>query len=225
MKLVFKRGACSMAAATALVLAGCGGGSTSTTPNDPNPPANPPTLTCSAAGLAAAAKSTQPTVCMLTSKGELVLELRPDVAPLSSANFLKYVNDGYYNNSLVHRVDKTTPLFQAGRFSTQFVPKVPTYPAINSEAANGLKNVRGSLGMARTTDINSAQAEFYVNAVDNTAFDRVTTTTPITEGYTVFGKVISGMDTLDAIVAVPVNGMEPKSPLVIYWAQQLNKRT
>ena len=117
MKLVFKRGACSMAVASALILGGCGGGSTSTTPNDPNPPATPPTTTCSTAGLAAAAASTQKVVCMLTSKGELVLELRPDVAPLSSANFLKYVNDGYYNNTLVHRVDKATPLFQAPYFN------------------------------------------------------------------------------------------------------------
>ena len=221
MKLVFKRGACSMAVASALILGGCGGGSTSSTPNDPNPPATPPTTTCSTAGLAAAAASTQKVVCMLTSKGELVLELRPDVAPLSSANFLKYVNDGYYNNTLVHRVDKATPLFQAGRFSTQFLPKTPTYPAINSEAANGLKNVRGSLGMARTSDINSAQAEFYVNSVDNTGFDRNTTTTPITEGYTIFGKVILGMDVVDSIVAAPADGIVPKSPIIIYWAQQV----
>lgn len=163
-----------------------------------DPAACQPPAACSAAGLAAAAASAWPTVCMRTGKGELVFELYPDKAPVTVANFLKYVNDGFYAGTVFHRVIANF-VVQGGGFTPGPTLKTPTYGPIVLESGNGLSNLRGTLAMARTNVLNSATAQFYVNHVDNTALDR----TPTSAGYAVFGKVIAGLGVVDAIAVVP----------------------
>ena len=138
-----------------------------------------------------------PQVKLTTSKGDIVLELNRDKAPLSVNNFLRYVDEGFYDNTIFHRV---IPDFvvQGGGFDPNFVQK-DTHAPIKLESDNGLKNARATLAMARTNDPDSATSQFYVNLKDNTDLDR-TATNP---GYAVFGKVISGMDVIDAIAALP----------------------
>lgn len=143
----------------------------------------------------AAAKT--PRVVMETSLGRVVIELYPDKAPVSVENFLKYVDDGFYNDTVFHRV---VPRFviQGGGFDTGYKEK-PTRGPIRNEARNGLKNGRGTLAMARTADPNSATSQFYVNLKDNTNLDY-----PSFDGYgyAVFGKVVEGMDAIDKIAQV-----------------------
>jgi peptidyl-prolyl cis-trans isomerase A (cyclophilin A) len=140
----------------------------------------------------------QPEVSMATSKGDFVLELDPVAAPATVRNFLGYVNAGFYRNVIFHRVIADT-LVQSGGYTTGPVAKAPTAPAIKLESDNGLKNLRGTIGAARTSAPDSAQAQWYVNVGDNPGFDYVDADNP---GYAVFGKVISGMATVDAISAV-----------------------
>jgi peptidyl-prolyl cis-trans isomerase A (cyclophilin A) len=146
-----------------------------------------------------------PQVNMVTSQGNVVLELNPNAAPLSVNNFLQYVQDGFYTNTLFHRVISGF-VVQAGGFLSGMTPKAPTYSPIALESQNGLSNVRGSLAMARSSAPNSANSQFYVNLVDNLSLDYASSTNP---GYAVFGKVISGMDVIDKIASTPtstVNG-------------------
>lgn len=137
-----------------------------------------------------------PQVKLTTSKGAIVLELNRDKAPLSVNNFLRYVDEGFYDNTVFHRVIADF-VVQGGGFDTSFKQK-DTHAAIKLESSNGLKNVRASLAMARTNDPDSATSQFYVNLKDNTDLDR----TDSNPGYAVFGKVISGMDVVDEIAAV-----------------------
>ena len=146
-----------------------------------------------------------PLVSMVTSLGSVVLELNPNAAPLSVNNFLQYVQDGFYTNTIFHRV---IPNFvaQGGGFNTGMVAKAPTYPAVNLESQNGLLNVKGSLAMARTSDPNSATSQFFVNLVDNAFLNYSSDSSP---GYTVFGRVLSGQDVMDQMAKFPtatVNG-------------------
>ena len=134
-----------------------------------------------------------PQVSMVTSQGTIVLELNPNAAPLSVNNFLQYVQDGFYANTIFHRVISGF-VVQGGGFLTGMAPKTPTYPSIALESQNGLSNVRGSLAMARTSDPNSATSQFYVNLADNLSLDYVNASNP---GYAVFGKVVTGMDVID----------------------------
>ncbi|MBT9502865.1 MAG: peptidylprolyl isomerase [Burkholderiaceae bacterium] len=216
-------------------LAACGGGgSDSPAPapapqviGSPNPKPTAPTTVCSAAGIAAAKLTTNAAVCMLTSDGEIVFELRADKAPVSAANFLKYVKDGFYTNTIFHRVSKVAgvQVVQGGGFATGTVAKAATYPAIVLESENGLKNVRGSLAMARTDVADSATSQFYINTADNSGTLDFKATTPATKnGYAVYGSVISGIDTIDKIYAEPVLNAAREVPAVevlIYWAQQI----
>lgn len=147
----------------------------------------------------------QPQVSMVTSLGNVVLELNPNAAPLSVNNFLQYVQDGFYANTIFHRV---IPNFvaQTGGFNTGMAPKTPTYPAIELESQNGLLNVKGSLAMARTSDPKSATSQFFVNLVDNAFLNYSDASNP---GYAVFGRVLSGQDVLDKMATFPtgtVNG-------------------
>lgn len=137
-----------------------------------------------------------PQVRLTTSKGEIVLELNRDKAPVSVNNFLKYVDDKFYNNTIFHRV---IPEFvvQGGGFTTELEQKDTRDPILN-ESTNGLKNVRGSLAMARTDQPNSATAQFFVNLINNTSLDR----TDRNAGYAVFGRVIVGMSVIDDIAEV-----------------------
>jgi cyclophilin family peptidyl-prolyl cis-trans isomerase len=143
---------------------------------------------------------------MTTSLGNVILELHPTYAPLSVDNFLKYVNSDFYTGTIFHRV---IPNFvvQAGGFTSGLAPMKPSFGPITLESNNGLKNLKGTLAMARTSDPNSATSQFYVNLVDNTSLDFVSSANP---GYAVFGKVLQGMDVVDAIAAEPtgvVGGM------------------
>lgn len=149
-----------------------------------------------AAGTTTGSEDQSPQVKLTTSKGVIVVELNRPKAPFSVNNFLQYVDDGFYDNTVFHRVIKDF-VVQGGGYDTSYTQKETRDP-IPSEASNGLKNARGTLAMARTNDPNSATSQFYINLIDNTSLDQTDTKA----GYTVFGKVIQGMDVVDAIGAV-----------------------
>jgi peptidyl-prolyl cis-trans isomerase A (cyclophilin A) len=200
---------------------GGGGGSNPPVPV-PNPNPVPPTQSCSTAGLAAAAASKWPVVCMLTSSGEMVFELYDTYAPTTVANFLRYTADGFYANTLIHRVDRDF-VFQGGGYKPGMIEKTATYGPIKSEANNGLSNLRGTLAMARRSDANSATSQWFVNVLDNTSLDYQNAANP---GYTVFGRIISGLPVVDAINIVPVyrysaTDIEPQTEVLVYWVQRL----
>jgi len=152
--------------------------------------------------LAAPAGAANPVVVLETSQGTITVELYPDKAPATVKNFLAYVDDGFYDGTLFHRVigkenDKRDFMVQAGGFGTDRREKKTKAP-IKNEAGNGLSNKRGTLAMARTDDPDSASAQFFINVVDNPYLDR----TADSAGYAVFGKVIEGLDVVDKIKAV-----------------------
>lgn len=216
--------ALSAAVGGALLLAACGGGDDDNggTPTPkPNPFPTPPTMSCSAAGVAASNASTAArTVCMLTSDGEIVVELDART-PITTDNFVKYVNAKFYDNTIFHRV---VPNFvaQGGGFTTGFVPKTAGLNGpIKLETNVGLSNVKYTIAMARTTAADSATSQFYFNSVDNLALDYKSAAEP---GYAVFGRVISGHATIDKINAEPqlYTGAEtPATEVLLYWAIQL----
>lgn len=140
-----------------------------------------------------------PQVKLETNYGVIVIELNTEKAPITVANFLSYVNDGFYDGTIFHRVIKDF-MIQGGGFTEEFVQKTPKAP-IKNEANNGLSNVRGSLAMARTGDPHSATAQFFINTVDNNFLD-FRGESGAAWGYAVFGQVIEGMDVVDAIRAV-----------------------
>ena len=141
-----------------------------------------------------------PVVAMSTSLGDITIELFKTEAPVSVQNFLQYVNDGFYGGTVFHRVKKGF-MIQGGGFTPSLQEK-PTRPPILNEATNGLHNTRGTVAMARTRALRSATSQFYINVVDNRALDH-TGESPADFGYAVFGRVLSGMDVVDRIVAVP----------------------
>jgi peptidyl-prolyl cis-trans isomerase A (cyclophilin A) len=162
---------------------------------------------------AAAADEKKPVVILETSLGPITIELDPAKAPITVENFLKYVDDGFYNNLIFHRVISDF-MIQGGGLDDQMNEK-PTRPPIKNESSNGLSNTRGTIAMARKPDPNSATAQFYINLFDK---NRMLDTAG--GGYTVFGKVIGGMDVVDAIAKVPTGfkgGMEdvPLKPVYI----------
>ena len=146
---------------------------------------------------------TQSKVKLTTNLGEIIIQLNTEKAPLSSANFLRYVNEGFYNGTIFHRV---IPDFmaQGGGFDTSFNQKTVHAP-INNEANNGLLNSRGTLAMARTNDPNSATGQFFINYKDN-SFLNHTSQTSSGWGYAVFGEVIEGIEVIDKIAEVKVQG-------------------
>jgi len=154
------------------------------------------------AALLVPVRAADPVVVLETSLGTIKVELYPDKAPATVKNFLTYVDDGFYDNTLFHRVigkenSKRDFMVQCGGFDTNRREK-KTRPPIKNEAGNGLSNKRGTLAMARTDDPDSASAQFFINVIDNPYLDR----TADSAGYTVFGKVIDGMDVVDKIKAV-----------------------
>jgi peptidyl-prolyl cis-trans isomerase B (cyclophilin B) len=160
---------------------------------------------------------TQTKVKLTTTLGEIIIQLNTEKAPLSSANFLTYVNEGFYNGTIFHRV---IPDFmaQGGGFDTSFNQKAVHAP-IKNEANNGLTNTRGTLVMARTNDPNSATAQFFINYKDNTFLNH-TSQTSSGWGYAVFGVVIEGMDIVDAMAKQPTSNRGghqdvPKTDIVI----------
>ena len=145
-----------------------------------------------------------PLVLLETSSGDILIELFADKAPKTVENFLRYVNEGFYANTIFHRVIKGF-MIQGGGMTMKMEEK-PTHEPIAHEAANGLKNVRGAVAMARTPDPHSATAQFFINTVDNAFLDH---TAPTEEGYgyCVFGQVTDGMDVVDKIEKVKTRNM------------------
>ncbi|WP_345781538.1 peptidylprolyl isomerase [Persephonella sp.] len=142
-----------------------------------------------------------PVVVIKTNMGDIYVELYPDKAPLTVKNFLTYVKEGFYNGTIFHRVVKGF-VIQGGGFDKDLNYKKPTHPPIKNESNNGLSNVRGTIAMARTSDPHSANTQFFINLADNTYLDYGKN--PQKWGYTVFGKVIKGMDVVDEIAELPV---------------------
>ncbi len=149
-----------------------------------------------------------------TSHGEFTVELDEESAPVSSKNFLRYVDEGFFEGTVFHRV---IPGFmvQGGGFATDMEQKSGHAP-IKNEADNGLRNLRGTLAMARTNDLHSATSQFFINLVDNAFLDHKTGSF----GYAVFGRVVSGMDVVDKIAKVKTGRQRghddvPGEPVVI----------
>jgi cyclophilin family peptidyl-prolyl cis-trans isomerase len=155
-----------------------------------------------------------PQVKVETSAGDFVLQLDDVRAPLTVANFLQYVNDGFYNGTIFHRVVNGF-VIQGGGYTADLTSKQPRPPVVN-ESGNGLSNRRGSVAMARTGDPHSANSQFYINLADNPPLDSKSTRW----GYAVFGDVVQGMDIVDEIghrVTGTKNGMQdvPAEPVII----------
>ncbi|MBT8493244.1 MAG: peptidyl-prolyl cis-trans isomerase [Deltaproteobacteria bacterium] len=143
-----------------------------------------------------------------TSKGSFTIELDADKAPKSVANFLTYVDSGHYSGTIFHRVIPNF-MVQGGGYDASY-DKKPTSAAVENEADNGLKNLRGTVAMARTSDPHSATAQFFVNVKDNDFLNHQAKEGP-GWGYAVFGKVTSGMDVVDAIKDVATGSAGPFS--------------
>ena len=165
-----------------------------------------------------------PVVLLETTSGDILIELFEDKAPKTVANFLKYVDDGFYANTIFHRVINNF-MIQGGGMTARMEEKETREP-IENEANNGVKNDRGTIAMARTRDPHSASAQFFINHKDN---DFLNHPEPTVEGwgYAVFGKVIQGEDVVNKIRMVPTGrrGMHddvPLSPVVIKKATLVN---
>jgi len=164
---------------------------------------------------------TQTKVKLTTTLGEIIIQLNAAKAPVSSANFLTYVNEGFYNGTIFHRVILDF-MAQGGGFDTSFNQKAVHAP-IKNEANNGLANSRGTIAMARTNDPNSATAQFFINYKDN-SFLNHTSPTASGWGYAVFGEVIEGMDVVDAMAKQATGNRGghqdvPKTDIVIEKAE------
>ena len=209
----------SAALLLALILPACGGVNdgvapesepvTETTPMETAPPPTDPESDLPTPGPSA--------VQMRTSAGDLTIELYPNEAPRTVENFLQYVEDGFYDGTIFHRVVRGF-VIQGGGFTAEMEEKETREP-IENEARNGLRNLRGTLSMARTMDPHSATSQFFINTRDNAALDH-TAPTPDGWGYAVYGMVISGMETVDQIEASRVVSRAghrdvPETPIVI----------
>jgi cyclophilin family peptidyl-prolyl cis-trans isomerase len=174
-----------------------------------------------AAGPALAAP---PRVALQTNHGTIILELDPERAPASVENFLAYVGEGFYDGTIFHRVIDGF-MIQGGGFTADYQRK-PTGGPIRNEADNGLENLRGTVAMARTSDPHSATAQFFINVVDN-PFLNHRGKTRRGWGYAVFGRVVEGMDVVDAIRAIPTGrggpfaSDVPEQPVIIEHAEVL----
>jgi peptidyl-prolyl cis-trans isomerase A (cyclophilin A) len=157
-----------------------------------------------------------------TNLGDFTVELDVKAAPKTVENFVKYVGDKHYDGTVFHRVIPTF-MVQGGGFDKTMAEK-PTRPPIPIESDNGLKNDKGTIAMARTADPNSATSQFFINVVDN---DRLNKPSFDGWGYTVFGKVVSGMETIEKIRVVPTGSRPPHQnvpdPLVVIQSARLVK--
>ena len=162
-------------------------------------------------------KETKTMILMKTTKGDIKLELDAEKAPKTVANFLKYVESGHYTDTIFHRVISNF-MIQGGGMTAGMNQKQAPH-TVENEANNGLKNVRGSIAMARTSDPHSAGAQFFINVVDNGFLD-FTAPTRQGWGYCVFGKVVEGMNVVDAIRNVPTGpGDVPRETVTITEVQ------
>jgi peptidyl-prolyl cis-trans isomerase A (cyclophilin A) len=206
-------------------------------------------LACLAAGIATAQAQEPPRVRFVTSMGDFVIEVYPDKAPKTVENFLQYVHDKHYDGTIFHRVIENF-MVQGGGFDTSYVEKKTRPPVVHEGrealAAGGAKNVIGTVAMARTNDPNSAAAQFFINVKDNDFLNPVPIPPgdPVAKfeyrgqvyenvpranllgalqlyGYTVFGKVVSGMDVVNKIKAVPTGAGGafrsdvPQTPVIV----------
>jgi cyclophilin family peptidyl-prolyl cis-trans isomerase len=153
---------------------------------------------------AADAAPQAPQVRVTTNMGEFVIELNPDRAPLTVANFLRYVKEGYYSETLFHRVVANF-VIQGGGHSASDLKLKPVHEAVHNESGNGIQNKRGTVGLARGESPHSGNGQFYVNLVDNPDLDPL----PTRWGYAVFGKVVQGMDVVDRIGVTPTGASGP----------------
>ena len=162
-----------------------------------------------------------PQVQVVTSMGNFTIELNPERAPLTVANFLAYVDQGHYTNTLIHRAVSNF-VIQGGGFNADYTAK-PAPAKVPNESGNGLSNVRGTVGLARTSDPHGGNAQFYVNVNDNAALDPNASRW----GYAVFGKVVAGMDVVDKIsnVATGAHGVikeeTPLKPVIILRVERV----
>src|SRR5882757_6075007 len=162
-----------------------------------------------------AAPAYAPQVLVVTSMGNFTIELNPERAPLTVANFMAYVDQGHYANTLIHRAVANF-VIQGGGFNADYTPKPAPMKVVN-ESGNGLSNIRGTVGLARTQEPHGGNAQFYVNINDNAALDPQQTRW----GYAVFGRVTSGMEVVDRIgnVATGAHGVlkeeTPLKPIII----------
>ncbi len=147
-----------------------------------------------------------PVVLLETTSGDILIELYADKAPKTVANFLNYVDNGFYKNTIFHRVIPGF-MIQGGGYSFRFEEQSTDAP-VENEASNGLSNDRGTIAMARTMEPHSATAQFFINLVDND-FLNYSSPTPQGWGYCVFGKVIEGMDAVDKIAKVKTKAVGP----------------
>jgi cyclophilin family peptidyl-prolyl cis-trans isomerase len=183
---------------------------------------------CSAGAVSAQAVPANPQVEFKTSAGSFTLELYPDKAPKTVANFLQYVKEGFYKGTIFHRV---IPGFmvQGGGFERNMRERAKVRGPIDNEAGNGLKNDLGTVAMARTNVPHSATAQFFINVVNNDGLN-YREPTPAGYGYAVFGKVIKGMDVVMKIVKVPTGNSGPHqnvplTPIVIEDAVMVTAST
>ena len=170
------------------------------------------------------AQATNPQVELKTNQGTIVIELATDKAPKTVENFLQYTKDGFYNGTIFHRVIDGF-MIQGGGFEAGLKEK-PTRAPVQNEAKNGLKNVTGSLAMARTRDPHSASAQFFINLKDNAFLDY-----PGQDGwgYAVFGKVVQGMEIVQKIAKIGTGNAcmhqnVPTTPIVIESAKLIEKK-
>jgi cyclophilin family peptidyl-prolyl cis-trans isomerase len=148
-----------------------------------------------------------PVAVISTTLGDVTVELFRDKAPVSTENFLRYAADGFYTGTVFHRVIPGF-MIQGGGFTPAMEEK-PTRPPIRNEATNGLNNVRGTLGMARTQALRSATSQFFINVSDNRFKLDHKGYSPEDFGYAVFGRVLSGMEVVDKIAATPTRRVGP----------------
>jgi cyclophilin family peptidyl-prolyl cis-trans isomerase len=179
------------------------------------------------AGLALAQGGAQaaepaPQVKVTTNMGEFIIEVRADRAPQSAANFLRYVREGFYNNTLFHRVVANF-VVQGGGYDATTMKLKPPHESVINESGNGLQNKRGAVGMARSEQPHSGNAQFFVDIADNPDLDPV----PTRWGYAVFGRVVQGMDVIDRIGETPTGSVgefkqdSPLKPVIIIKAEIL----
>ncbi len=173
-------------------------------------------------GMAEGKNNENPKVRINTSLGEIVVELNSAKAPITVENFLFYVGRGFFDGTVFHRVIPNF-MIQGGGFTSEMQQKSTAQPIIN-EANNGLSNLRGTIAMARTQVVNSATSQFFINLKDN-FFLNYQNETSQGYGYCVFGKVIEGMNVVDAIAKVQTGsvGMHqdvPLKPVIIFWAKE-----
>ena len=180
--------------------------------------ASPAKQTPAPAASTASSAQPLPEVQLHTNEGDIVLELYPDKAPKSVANFLDYVRSDFYAGTVFHRVIKGY-LIQGGIYTRQLTEKRTRDP-VPAEADNGLSNLRGTIAVARGADPDSGTSQFFINLVDNRRLDYVSRQSGLTWGYTVFGRVIKGMDVVDKIGSLPTHAQGPfagdvPKPLVV----------